>query len=160
MGLIAHLRDNNIIFERVEFLTGEIMEEKWKIDFPINVENFPYTFEKRNKKEKPVFNDGKITIESIKEDKFSGKYIVFNAATHVDYIYKYEIVINDKFNNQKKVLYYYSDYYRNIKFRKKILKFVLPRYIGSGTYDIEIYAIDSFDNISEPIKGEITIEMQ
>ena len=35
MGLIAYLNDKNIIFERVEFSTGEIEKEKWKIDFPI-----------------------------------------------------------------------------------------------------------------------------
>jgi hypothetical protein len=56
-----------------------------------------------------------------------------------------------------KELYYYSDYYKNEKFRKKIMKFKLPNDVLPGTYYIEIYALDSFDNISEPIKGKITI---
>lgn len=158
MGLIAHLTDKNIIFERVEFSSGEIMEEKWKIDFPINVENFQYTFEKRNKKENPVFHDKNIKIEEKKEKNNLGKYIVFNAATHSDYIYRYKIILKDAKNNyNKKELYYYSDYYKNEKFRKKIMKYKLPNDVRPGTYYIEIYALDSFDNISEPIKGKITI---
>ena len=157
MGLIAHLTDKNIIFERVEFLTGEIMEEKWKIDFPINVENFEYTFEKRNKKEQPVFHDDNIKIEEIKENNDFGKYIVFNAATHSDYIYKYKIILKKENYYDHQELYYYSDYYKNEKVRKKIMKFKLPSQIQSGIYNIEIYAIDSFDNISLPIKGRITI---
>ena len=158
MGLIAHLTDKNIIFERVEFSSGEIMEEKWKIDFPINVENFQYTFEKRNKKENPVFHDKNVKIEEKEEKNNLGKYIVFNAATHSDYIYRYKIILKDAKNNyNKKELYYYSDYYKNEKFRKKIMKFKLPNDVRPGTYYIEIYALDSFDNISEPIKGKITI---
>ena len=56
----------------------------------------------------------------------------------------------------KKVLYYYSDYYKKKKERKKIMKFKLPN-INPGMYNIEIYAIDSFDNISQPLKSEISL---
>ena len=75
MGLIAHLSDKNIIFERVEFLSEEIMDEKWKIDFPIKVENFQYTFDKRNKREKPIFPNGIIKIEEKKEKLFPNNYL-------------------------------------------------------------------------------------
>lgn len=37
------------------------------------------------------------------------------------------------------------------------MKFKLPNDVRPETYYIEIYALDSFDNISEPIKGKITI---
>ena len=155
MGLIAHLTDKNIIFERVEFSSGEIMEEKWKIDFPINVENFQYIFEKRNKKENPVFHDKNVKIEEKEEKNNLGKYIVFNAATHSDYIYRYKIILKRIDSDNQKVLYYYSDYYKNEKKRAKIMKFKLPKEEYSGTYNLEIYAMDSFDNTSEPIKKEI-----
>ena len=36
------------------------------------------------------------------------------------------------------------------------MKFKLPKEEYSGTYNLEIYAMDSFDNTSEPIKKEIT----
>ena len=158
MGLIAHLSKENIIFERVEFSTGEIMEEKWKIDFPINKDKFEYTFEKRNKKIKPVFHGNNITIEYHKENK-GQNYIIFNAATHVDYIYKYKIILTNIDNkNDKKVLDYYSDYYKNEKKRKKILKYKLPENINPGNYDVMIYAYDSFYNISQPIKGRIRLQ--
>ena len=51
IGLIAYLNKDNIIFDRIEFSTEEIIDERWKIDFPINVSNFIYTFDKRNKKQ-------------------------------------------------------------------------------------------------------------
>ena len=52
---------------------------------------------------------------------------------------------------------YYSDYYKNKKLRKKIIKFELPNDLSSNKYDVEIYAIDSFDNIRDPKKGIIEI---
>ena len=157
MGLIAHLSDKNVIFERVEFSTGEIMEEKWQIDFPIKLDNFKYTFDKRNKKEKPIFNDKNITIEKIQQNNISDKYIIFNAATHSDYIYKYKIILKNKSNDTKKILYFYSDYYKSKKRMKKTIKLKLPKDEYSGKYYLEIYAIDSFDNISDPIKLEAII---
>ena len=157
MGLIAHLSDKNVIFERVEFSTGKIMDEKWKIDFPINVNNFPYTFAKRNKKEKPFFYDDNIKIEKMEKNNTLEKYIVFKAATHSDYIYKYKIVFKKKNNKTQKVLYYSSDYYKNKNKRKKTIKFKLPKNKFSGIYRLEIYAIDSFENTSEPIKKEVII---
>ena len=158
MGLIAHLTDKNIIFERVEFASEEIMDEKWKIDFPIKTENFQYTFDKRNKREKPVFHNGTIKIEEKKEKLFINNYIIFDAATHVDYVYKYKIVLKNEIDEKsKKELYYYADYYKNVKKRNKIIKFKLPNGYNPGIYTIEIYAIDSFNNISLPIKGKITI---
>ena len=157
MGLIAHLTNKNIIFERVRFLTEEIMEEKWKINFPINIKEFEYTLEKLNKKEVPVFQNKTIKIEEKMENNFLNYYIVFNAAAHSEYVYKYKIVLKSFMNKGiKKVLYYYSDYYKNKKERKKIMKFKLPN-INPGMYNVEIYAIDSFDNISQPITGKIYI---
>ena len=157
MGLIAHLTEKNIIFERVNFNTGEILEERWKIDFPINIKNFIYTFEKRNKKEKPVFHNDNIIIEEIKEKNKYKKYIIFNAAIHSDYVYIYKIVFKNINKDFEKVFYYYSDYYKNEKKREKTIKFKISKDIVSGFYKIEIYAIDSFDNISNKIEKKIFI---
>jgi hypothetical protein len=159
MGLIAHLSKENIIFDRIEFVTEEIMEEKWKIDFPINISNFEYTFEKRNKKIKPFFSD-KSEIKVLKEvvNDESKFYIEFNAASHEDYIYCYKIILKEinKTNEIKQYLYY-SDYYKNKKFRDNIMKFELPKGLNNNQYNIEIYAIDSFNNISEPKTGIISL---
>ena len=157
MGLIAHLTDKNVIFERIEFSTGQTMEEKWQIDFPINIFNFQYTFDKRNKKEKPIFHDNNIEIKKILINNIYEKYIVFTAATHSDYVYKYKIILKNINNNNQKVLYYYSDYYKSKKKRKKKVKFKLPKIGDSGIYFLEIYAIDSFDNTSNPIKKKVSI---
>jgi hypothetical protein len=159
MGLIAHLSKENVIFDRIEFVTEEIMEEKWKIDFPIITSNFEYTFEKRNKKIKPIFSD-KSEIKVLKEivNNESKFFIEFNAASHEDYIYCYKIILKEinKTNEIKQYLYY-SDYYKNKKFRDNIMKFELPKGLNSNQYNIEIYAIDSFNNISEPKTGIISL---
>ena len=145
MGLIAYLSEDNIIFDRIEFVTEEIMDEKWKIDFPINSANFNYNFGKRNKNVKPIFNNN----NDIKIEKLEGiNYIFFNAAYHNDYVYCYKIII--KGNNFKKEFFYYSDYYKNKKYRKEVVEFKLSNKIVRGKYNVEIYAIDSFGNISEP----------
>ena len=156
IGLIAYLNKNSIRFDRIEFSSEEILDERWKIYFPINISNFIYTFEKRNKKIKPFF-DGKneIKVEKIKENYIIKKYIVFNAAFHEDYVYIYKIVFKNQ--NFNKEYLYYSDYYKNKKLRKEIVKFELPNNLENGKYNVEIYAIDSFDNISEPKIGTIDL---
>ena len=160
MGLIAHLSQNNVIFDRIEFATEEIMEEKWKIDFPINPSNFQYTFEKRNKKIKPVFSDqNKIKVLKQVVKNKTKYYIKFNDASHVDYVYCYKIILKDiKKIGKIKQYYYYSDYYKNKKFRKKIMRFKLPNGLNNSQYNIEIYAIDSFNNTSEPKTGLISLK--
>ena len=158
MGLIAYLNKENIQFDRIEFSTEEIIEEKWKINFPINISNFIYTFEKRNKKIKPIFNDkNAIKVETIKEKNINKKYIVFHAAFHEDYVYIYKIIFKNKNFNREYL--YYSDYYKNKKFRKEIVKFELPKNLENGKYNVEIYAIDSFNNISKPKLGIIDIDI-
>ena len=71
------------------------------------------------------------------------------------------LFINDKnknkANNDIIILYYYSDYYKNRKLRKEIVKFELPNNIEKGKYVVKIYAIDSFNNISNPIIRVIDI---
>ena len=153
VGLIAYLNKNNVIFERIDFPEEEIFEEKWIINFPINSSDFIYTFEKRNKKIIPIFND----INGINTEKNNNKknYIIFNAAYHEDYIYNYKIIIKKENFNEEYL--YYSDYYKNKRKRKEIIKFELPHELGTGKYDVEIYAIDSFNNTSLPKKGTISL---
>ena len=157
MGLVAYLDSDKIIFERVKFSTREVMEEKWEIDFPIEKSKFKYTFEKMNKKIKPIFNDkDKIKVEKKGNKEKPENYIVFSSASHVDYVYNYKIVLKQK-NKIIKELYYYSDYYKNEKFRNKTMHYMLPNTLDKGKYDVEIYATDSFNNTSTP--KIVTIEI-
>ena len=160
MGLILNLNEENAIFERINFSNEEVMEERWKINFPIKTSDFKYRFDRRNKKIKPVFNDkNEIKIEKIDDNNnIKENFIVFNAAMHEEYVYIDKIFLKEKKNNKNiKEYFYYSDYFKNKKFRKNIIKFKLPNNINKGKYDVEIFAIDTFDNISEPKKGVIDI---
>ena len=50
MGLIAYLTNDKVIFDKIEFSTKEFMEESWEIEFPLELKNFKYQFEKKIKK--------------------------------------------------------------------------------------------------------------
>ena len=84
-------------------------------------------------------------------------YIVFKVAIHPDYVYMYRITFINSNNGKKKTYKYYSDYYKNKKLRKDIIMYKLPKDLSKGKYSVEIYAIDSFDNISEPLIGVVNI---
>ena len=158
MGLIAYLNEESVIFDRIEFSTGETFGESWKIDFPIEKSNFIYAYDKRNIKIKPSFTDkSEIKIEKTMENNNNEKYIVFDSATHSDFVHSYKIILKsaDK-SNDKIELLYYSDYYKNKDLRKKIMKFRLPE-IEKGKYNVEIYAIDFFGNTSNPKIGFLKI---
>ena len=93
MGLLAYLNEESVTFDRIDFFTEEAMEESWKINFPIIKPNFINNFEKRNNNIKPSFTDNnEIKIEKVKNKNF----IVFNAASHEDYVYSYKIILNKK----------------------------------------------------------------
>ena len=155
MGLLAYLNEDSVTFDRIDFFTEEAMEKSWKINFPIIKSNFIYNFEKRNNNIKPSFTDNnEIKIEKVKNKNF----ILFNAASHEDYVYYYKIILNKKHKKKNNIeLYYYSDYYKNKIYRNETLKYELPNDIKSGKYDVEIYAYDSFDNVSKPKIGVIDI---
>lgn len=94
MGLIVYLNKNNVTFDRIQFSNEEILEERWNINFPINASNFIYKFNKMNKKIKPFFYDkNRIKIKKINLNYNIQIFIIFNAALHQEYVYKYKIVL-------------------------------------------------------------------
>ena len=158
MGLIAYLNEESVSFDRIEFSTGETFGESWKINFPIEKSNFIYTSDKRNTKIKPIFTgNSEIKIEKVLENNIDEKYIVFDSSTHSDVVHSYKIILKsaNKPNNKIELLYY-SDYYKNKDLRNKIMKFRLPD-IKKGKYNVEIYAIDFFGNISNPKIGFLNL---
>lgn len=157
MGLMVYLNRDNVIFDRIQFSPEEILEERWNINFPMNCSNFIYKFKKMNKKINPFFVDkNKIKIKILNKNYNKKILIIFKAAFHQDYVYKYKIVLkNIEKKEDNKIYYYYSDYYKSKKKRQKILKFEIPNNINRGKYNIDIYAIDTFGNISKPKKGII-----
>ena len=158
MGFIAHLTDNNIIFERIEFLTEKVIDERWIINFPIYVENFKYTFKKRNKVAIPTFKNKMINIEKMKNKNSINLYVTFYETKYFDYINLYKIILKNMVSRYKKYTFlYYSDYYKTVNKRKNKIKLRLPNLIIPGIYDIEIRAIDSFENESIIIKCLIKI---
>ena len=160
MGLIVSLNKNNVIFDRIQFSTEEILEERWNINFPMNSSNFNYKFDKMNNKIKPFFDDkSRIKIKIINNKNFNKKIlIIFKAAFHQDYVYKYKIVLKNREKKENnRIYYFYSDYYKSKKNRQKILSFTIPNDINRGKYKIDIYAIDTFGNISKPKKEIINI---
>ena len=128
MGLIVYLNKNNVIFDRIQFSTEEILEERWNINFPMNSSNFNYKFDKMNNKIKPFFdNKYRIKIKIINKKNFNKKIlIIFKAAFHQDYVYKYKIILKNREKQENnRIYYFYSDYYKSKKNRQKILIYML-----------------------------------
>ena len=153
MGLIADLNRTNIVFNRIFFTTEEILSEKWIINFPIKKNDFIYTTDLLEKKNKPpYFREGdKLKVEKNKNT------IKFNAAIHKKYIHYYLVVLINKKNNGRYELKYYTDYYKHPKYWKKEIILNLPINIKSGNYFIKIYAVDSFDQKSDPLVEELDL---
>jgi len=94
MGLIFYLNENNAVFDRIQFFNEEIMDERWNINFPIDVSKFKYKFNLMNKKMKPVFDKvSKINIQKINRNNNIRIFIIFKAAVHIDYVYRYKIYL-------------------------------------------------------------------
>ena len=153
MGIIAELNENKISMERIYLMTEEKLEDKWIINFPIKVSNFEYTLDKLSKNINPPFFEDSNKIE-YDENK---RLIKFLSAVHERYVYCYKIIFKNT-NNLETVLKYYSDYYMIPKFRKKEVELYIPtNRINNETYNIEIYAVDSFGQESKPLLSSIKI---
>ena len=147
MGIISELNENKITMERIYFMTEEVLEDKWVINFPINNNSFNYTLDKLSKNIKPPFFEKQ---NNIKFDE-SKRLLKFLSAIHQRYVYCYKIIFKNSKNNQK-ILKYYSDYYIVPKLRKKEVELYIPINITENyDYNIEIYAIDSFGQESQPL---------
>ena len=164
MGLIMDVNDSKIEIQRISFENDTLYEKPWVIERTININNFKYTFEKRNKeRNKPKFifekeEDKKIIFERDEKMK-DGISFKFKSAFHENFVQSYKMqLINDKNEIIEKL--YSSDFYLLPQDRKKILRFKLKKDgVPVGKYNVKIFARESFGKESENyVEGSVIIE--
>lgn len=142
MGYIMDFSDDKIEFLRINFADGqsgieEKADKRWQLPLPYSKEKFLYTHEQKNTTTKPTMSGtGSFTTDD------DTTILKFTAGSHIDFVHSYKIVYNDG-----KEQLYFSDFYNGISTMKKQVE--LPIFgMDKGTYNIKIYAIDSFNNVS------------
>ena len=160
MGIIMELSNEEIIFRRIHLKNGNFYNKIWNCKIPIKRNNFQYLFSKRMREyNSPIwYEKTKINCTyHINKGKFETK-ITFKQAYHELFVHTYLILFNN-IQNGKKIYYaFYSDFYKMKSEWKKLITLKIPINIRSGFYNISIIAIDSFDNESEELKGNIEVK--
>lgn len=146
MGYIMDISNDNVEISRINFginIEGDGKEEKanmrWQIPIPLKKDNFKYTNTARqNNNTAPM-----MTTQSIVNiiEKNGKQYLQFTAGTDDDFVHSYKLVWS-----VGKDQYYFSDFYNGIDNMSQTVE--LPIDKKKGTYDLKIYAIDSWNTIS------------
>lgn len=146
MGYIMEISDKNIEVQRINFgknYPPEGYEEKknsrWQLSLPLKKENFKYTDEiRKNNNKIPVMEN--LNGESYIKD---GKtFLKFEAGQDDDFVHSYKLV----WSNGKEQ-YYFSDFYNGIDNMSEYME--LPVNMKKGIYSVKIYALDSWNMVSE-----------
>lgn len=139
MGYVMDFADKQIELIRYNLLTGE--EEKqdmrWSIPYDITVSSHA-----KEPSAKPCmhYKSGSWYEEN------GATYLTFSSGEDDDFIHTYRLVYSDGEEQD-----YFSDFYKGIKYVSQVNDKIRLRIYGKekGLYDIKIYAIDSYGQISE-----------
>lgn len=150
-GLIVNVyEDNTVQIKRRDFHNDEWIKKDWIIEKPIDKNNFIYTSDRINHRDRPYFtNDSIINVDNITENSST---ITFSKGNHDDFVHSYKIeVINKTTNILEQTLKVISDFYLGIRKMKPTLTKEIYG-LNSGTnYEIKIKAIESFGLESQSI---------
>lgn len=151
MGYIMEITADKIELQRLNFGADKAVEGyeeksdmRWQIPIPVKKESFTYTTELRKASNSaPVISntDGNTVVIDGKQ------YLEFVAGSDDDLVHSYKLVWSNGFEQ-----YYFSDFYNGINNMSKTLQ--LPIGMKKGTYSVKIYAVDSWNAVSQ---GYVTI---
>ncbi|WP_347940592.1 metallophosphoesterase [Peribacillus simplex] len=143
-GLIVEVHGDKVFIHRRDFTQNDWVGEPWVIDCRGKKNSFKYT-EMRDQV-KPRFPKG--SSISIVDTTSTEMNIIFNQANDNSLVHSYKIVAKNKLTGQiEKEFRAFSEFYKD----PVPNPFVQPvKGLQPGTsYSIEVYAIDSFGNISD-----------
>lgn len=150
--LYMEIYSDRVEFTRINLETGETLKDKWVIDSDLKKENFVYTDDRKYQRSAPVFPDNSsISFDNVTADE---AVVTFTAAQHEDFTHSYRIRAIDTetgsvdFDNLM-----FSDFYLGIENMKPELSCKLFGLKYDTEYRVEISAIESFLNESEPISA-------
>ena len=158
MGLIMNVLDDKVEIQRISFEENKFYKDPWVIPYPVPINLNRYTLGMLYKNAKKAVFDKDIDIQiedGINIKKETVKIISFKQAYHGNFVHSYKIVLTK--NKQNYILHYFSDFFLMKEKRKERIRLQLPPSLDAGTYDIAIYALDSYDTPSDPYKSTIEI---
>ncbi|MFE4351221.1 metallophosphoesterase [Peribacillus butanolivorans] len=143
-GLIVEVHGNKVNIHRRDFNQNNWIGEPWVIDYPAKKNTFKYT--EMREQVKPHFPKGaSITVLDTTSTEMN---IMFTQANDNLLVHSYKVVAKNKQTGQiAKEFRAFSEFYKD----PIPNPFVLPvKGLQPGiSYDIEVYAIDSFGNMSK-----------
>lgn len=143
-GLIVEVHGDKVFIHRRDFTQNDWIGEPWVIDCRGNKNSFKYT--EMREQVKPRFPKG--SSISILDTTSTEMNIMFNQANDNSLVHSYKVVAKNNLTGQiAKEFRAFSEFYKD----PVPNPFVLPvKGLQPGTsYSIEVYAIDSFGNISD-----------
>lgn len=146
MGYIMEITADKVELQRLNFgkdkgIEGyeEKSDMRWQIPIPVKKENFAYTTDTRkNSNTAPIIS----ATEGKTVDIGGKKYLEFVAATDDDFVHSYKLVWSNGTEQ-----YYFSDFYNGITNMSGTIQ--LPIDMKKGTYNVKIYAVDSWNAVSQ-----------
>ena len=160
MGIIMELSKEKVIFKRIYLSNGNFYGKNWICNIPLKRYNFQYLFSKIKKEYNPPvwYENTKInSTYHIKNGKIETK-ISFKQAYHKLFVHTYLIGFINIQNERKSFFSYFSDFYKMKSEWQNQITLKVPNFIKSGFYNISIIAIDSFENESGELKGNIEVK--
>lgn len=187
--LYVFIGGGEVVIRRFQMRDGsEILDngKPWTVKYPVRVEDFTYTYEKRAAASPaPVFAaDAKLSAEAVVDEqgRVTGVKITGDAAEHPAFVRSYDVKILEKaadgswqqkksillydtdqkkFRMAKDGLWFLSDFYLGLNYRKKQFTQIIPvnrtkgsrhqiyRFRPGSTCRIEVTAVDCYGRRSE-----------
>ncbi|MGL5378361.1 metallophosphoesterase [Clostridium sp.] len=146
-GMILRVSEDKVDIERLDFHNDEVIKENWTVELPSSKENFKYTDERSEERNKPFFRaDANITASNINEDSAS---ITFDQGEHEDFVHSYKIdAVNKSTGAVEKSVLAFSEFYFGSNMPNS-LSFKIDGLKSNTEYDLNVYAIESFGKVSE-----------
>lgn len=153
-GMIVSIDNNKVSIHRYNTAQGVEIKKPWEINPPHNGSVFSYKERKDNKA--PKFAGSiKPTFYNITEN---GCRLLWKQAADNDIVHHYKILLNKRGEEESVspvVITVFSGFFLNAEMPRS-KGWDLKDLDSSSTYDVSIFAVDSFGNESKPIKGSFT----
>lgn len=165
MCLIMNVGQEKTEIERWNVLEKceEKADSRWTLAYPLDLAHFTYRMNDRQiGRAAPVFPQGAaIAYESeISNWNPDGAVkslpgISFPAARHADLVHSYFLRLTNTQTGAQYEYTVYSDFYKGEKSMADTVKIAIDPSVPGGSYRVEVYAAESFGQMSKPLAGEI-----
>lgn len=165
MCLIMNVGQETTEIERwnVTLKKEEKADRRWTLRYPLGLDNFSYRANDQViGRSAPVFPQGAEIkylneISNWKENAVPAVLpgITFPAAQHSDFVHSYYLRLINELTGRAYEYTYYSDFYAGTDEMAKTVTMALDPSVPSGRYRVQVYAIESFGQLSQPLETEI-----